>query len=152
MNFCKSLFLFVFILLFLSTSKSYCNDYIQGEKAKIRFLNKYTGKTELATLKIGQQYIFDKNLHVLLRACYKSSIQDDPENKAFLQVARVVKNNNQSDIIQTLSIPMPNDFKLKINKNETSNFIFSGWLLSSSPSVSYLEDKTYDITLLQCSN
>lgn len=148
---CKNLFILVFIALIFNISSLYSAEYTERQKAKVRILNKYTGKTELATLKINQIYTFDKNLHVILRACYKSSIQDDEENKAFLQVARVVKNNNQNDIIKTLSIPIPTDFKIKVADNETSNFIFSGWLFSSSPSVSSLEDKTYDITLLQCS-
>ncbi len=148
----KLLFLILLIIHFVSTSSLLYADYTKNNKADLRFLNKYTGKTELATLTVGQNYIFDNGLYVLLRTCYKSSIQDDPENKAFLQVVRVVKEDNQSDVRKTLDIELPKDFRIKIENNEVTKFIFSGWLFSSSPSVNFLEDKTYDITLLHCSN
>jgi len=145
----KKYFFFCIGLYLLAAGTLLAADY-KSSQAKVRLLNKYTGKTEKITLKVGNPYVFDKNLHVLLRACYKSSSQDEPESKAFIQVVRLVANNLTTDGIKTLSIPLPNDFFIKNNNDETPKFIFSGWLFASSPSVSYLEDPIYDITLLNC--
>ncbi|MDR0484494.1 MAG: DUF2155 domain-containing protein [Alphaproteobacteria bacterium] len=144
-----------FLLLFfgfylLTYANSFAVEYTKSSQAQVRVLNKYTGKTEKVTLKVGKSYIFDKNLNILLRACYKSSVQDEPESKAFIQVIRVVSDSQRDSDIKTLDIAIPKDFKVKLNENEIPKFIFSGWLFASSPSVSYLEDITYDITLLTC--
>ncbi|MDR2008615.1 MAG: DUF2155 domain-containing protein [Alphaproteobacteria bacterium] len=141
---------YLLICLFcLFATSIWADDYTKSSQAQVRLLNKYTGKTEKATLRVGQNYVFDKNLNILLRVCYKSSAQDEPESKAFIQVIRVVATNLKEDV-PTLDIPIPNDFRVKVADSDTTKFIFSGWLFASSPSVSYLEDPIYDITLLRC--
>ncbi len=140
------------LLFFLSISFSAASTYTQHSKAKVRLLNKLTGKTAVVDLKTDSVNIFDDNLYTKLRVCYKSSLQDEPENKSFIQVVRLVDKSDTSEQINTINIPIPNDFVINISNKLSRVFIFSGWLFSSSPSVNSLEDHIYDITLLGCGN
>ena len=138
--------MFVFIV-----SGLYAQSFHEFSIAKVQLLNKFTGNTKIVNLHKDQLYIFEDKLYIMLRNCYKASQQDEPENEAFIQM---VKHTSERDKTKTndlsSTIPIPKDFEIKAKDNYLSKFIFSGWLFSSSPSLTYLEDQMYDITLLQC--
>lgn len=120
--------------------------FIKKNSGTFRFLNKVTGKYEEKILPLNQLYIFDDNLKIILRTCYRSSAQDEPENIGFVQIVKDIK---QSAPKTTLSIPK--DFGIsEIDTQHNYSLIFSGWLFSSSPSLNLLEDAIYDVSLVMC--
>ncbi len=142
---------YCFILFIFIASSLSAQSFHEFSIAKVQLLNKFTGNTKIVNLYKDKLYIFEDKLYIILRNCYKASQQDEPENEAFIQM---VKHTSERDKTKThdLSneIPIPKDFEIKGKDNYVSKFIFSGWLFSSSPSLTYLEDQMYDITLLQC--
>ncbi|HVC52101.1 MAG TPA: DUF2155 domain-containing protein [Stellaceae bacterium] len=65
------------------------------------------------------------DLSIVVRACEKNPPDERPENAAFLQI-----------------------FELHPGQPQTR--VFSGWMFSSSPALSALEDPIYDVNVLEC--
>ena len=61
----------------------------------------------------------------VVKTCKKSLPEDPPENSAFIQI-----------------------WDTKIDKNEEK--IFSGWMFSSSPSISAVDHAVYDVWVIDC--
>ena len=124
----KYLFSIIFsIIMLVSIAKA--NEYITFNKANFQLLNKLTGKYETATLQANRSFEFDKRLKVILKKCYRTAQEDEVEHIAFIEVYKTTKDDNNIEV---------------------ENNIFSGWLYSSSPSLSFVQDKVYDITVLKC--
>ena len=64
-------------------------------------------------------------LKIIVRTCKKSLPEDPPENSAFIQI-----------------------WNQKFDKREKK--IFSGWMFSSSPSISALDHAVYDVWVIDC--
>ena len=95
--------------------------------AQIQALNKTTAKTSILDLKIGQRIAFG-SLRIIAHKCWKSPLEQRPENKILLEI-----------------------FESKTDDNtKTEKRIFYGWMFSSSPSISGIEHPIYDITALNC--
>lgn len=94
---------------------------------KIRILasNKITARSEIITAKINEKVKYGK-LTIVPRVCWRAPESEKTENKALLQIFET----NQD------------------HKKE----IFSGWMFSSSPSLSTVEHALYDVNLLECIN
>lgn len=95
--------------------------------AQIQALNKTTAKTSILDLKIGQRLAFG-SLRIIAHKCWKSPLEQRPENKILLEI-----------------FESKNDDNIKTEKR-----IFYGWMFSSSPSISGIEHPIYDITALNC--
>lgn len=92
--------------------------------AQIRILNKITTKSE--EIKISKDKINSSGkLLITMPYCWQSPSNLETENKAFLEIFEQMDNNQQVKI-------------------------FSGWLFSSSPSISAVQHPIYDIHLLRC--
>ncbi len=99
-----------------------------SNSAMVQALNKTTAKTTNLELKIGQKISFG-SLKIIAHKCWKSPLDQRPENKILLEIFDV-KNDKE-------------------NKNIEKR-IFYGWMFSSSPSISGMEHPIYDIIALNC--
>ena len=117
------------LLLHAKSSIEDSDDMIVMSRAKIRILNKQLGRVDTSILDVGDSYQLD-NLKITIYACYKSKEYDTPENTMFIKVQYM---DTQTDDL-----------------NQKDVTIFSGWMFSSSPSLSAMEHPIYDIWLLSC--
>jgi hypothetical protein len=98
--------------------------------AVVQVLNKTTAKTSILNLKIGEKISFG-SLKIIAHKCWQSPLEQKPENKILLEVF---------------------EFKNETEEKSQEKRIFYGWMFSSSPSISSLENPIYDITALNCKN
>lgn len=95
-------------------------------QVELRILDKVRAESRTYILNVGRTVAY-ANIRIRPRACRKSSPLDDPENAAFLQI-------------------------WEVKPDSTSAWIFSGWMFSSSPSLSAMDHPVYDVTVLDCKN
>src|SRR5689334_4828368 len=99
-------------------------EMIREPTAIIQGLDKVAARVSRFEAPVGRAVQFGKLL-VLVRDCERSAPEDRPENAAFLEIYE--------------QLP-----------GETRERLFSGWMFSSSPALSALENPVYDVTLLEC--
>ena len=87
-------------------------------------LNKVTGNISKLQGPVGTILRFG-NLEIVAHRCWKSDPEDQPENAALLDIS-------------------------ELKPGEPPKRIFLGWMFSSSPGLSGLENPVYDITVLSC--
>ena len=87
-------------------------------------LNKVSGKISKIKIEDNNETYFG-TLKIIVKTCKKSLPEDPPENSVFIQIW-----NQKSD------------------KGEEK--IFSGWMFSSSPSISALDHAVYDVWVIDC--
>ena len=87
-------------------------------------LNKVSGKISKIKIEDNKETYFG-TLKIIVKTCNKSLPEDPPENSAFIQI-----------------------WNQKIDKEEKR--IFSGWMFSSSPSISALDHAVYDVWVIDC--
>ena len=87
-------------------------------------LNKVSGKISKIKIEDNNETYFG-TLKIIVKTCNKSLPEDPPENSAFIQI-----------------------WNQKIDKEEKR--IFSGWMFSSSPSISALDHAVYDVWVIDC--
>ena len=108
--------------------------HIPTNTASLRALNKQTGRKMDIEIPVGRNHIFE-TLLVDVRVCYTRPEYETPENSAFVQIT---ESNTH--------------FREELRTVRSGNQVFSGWLFSSSPSLSALDHPHYDIWLLECKN
>ena len=87
-------------------------------------LNKVSGKISKIKVEDNNEMFFG-TLKIIVRTCKKSLPEDPPENSAFIEI-----------------------WDKKIDKEEKK--IFSGWMFSSSPSISAVDHAVYDVWVIDC--
>ena len=87
-------------------------------------LNKVSGKISKIKIEDNNETYFG-TLKIIVKTCNKSLPEDPPENSAFIQI-----------------------WDKKFDKEE--NKIFSGWMFSSSPSISAVDHAVYDVWVIDC--
>ena len=87
-------------------------------------LNKVSGKISKIKIEDNNETYFG-TLKIIVKTCNKSLPEDPPENSAFIQI-----------------------WNQKLDKEEIK--IFSGWMFSSSPSISALDHAVYDVWVIDC--
>jgi hypothetical protein len=92
--------------------------------ALLQGLDKTSARVSQFDAAIGQPVQFG-DLSIVVRACKKNPPDERPENAAFLQIYEVHASGPQTRV-------------------------FSGWMFSSSPALSALEDPIYDVNVLEC--
>ncbi len=100
-------------------------NYVKTDTAQLRALDKVTGRTASIDLKVGEEASFG-TLTIKARVCKTRPPEEIPENAAFLEIYN------------------------KEKKDKQPNRIFSGWMFSSSPALSALENPMYDVWLVKC--
>jgi len=111
------------MLLFAGTSHA---SWIEGERARLQALDKITARISTLEVPLDTPVTFG-TLSVSVRRCAYHPPEEAPEDAAFLEV---VDNGYDS--------------------TRQADWVFSGWMFSSSPAVSAMEHPVYDITLLSC--
>lgn len=101
-------------------------EFTDEPQIRIRILDKVRAESRTYDLDVGHTVAY-ANIRIRPRACRKSSPLDDPENAGFLQI-------------------------WEVKPDKTSSWIFSGWMFSSSPSLSAMDHAVYDVTVLECRN
>ncbi|MDF2964712.1 MAG: hypothetical protein K0Q51_100 [Rickettsiaceae bacterium] len=94
-------------------------------KAIVLVTNKITAKSQLLTINVDSSSFYG-NIEIFPLKCWKSPNKYNPESKAFIKV-----------------------IERKID--DESRDIFSGWLFSSSISLSTMEHPIYEISIVDCS-
>lgn len=93
--------------------------------ATVQILNKITAKTSYLDIKVGSE----KNLGLIkiaVNSCWQASPYELSENKILLNIS-----------------------ERKFNSEEYKK-VFSGWMFSSSPSISTMEHPVYDVVAINC--
>ena len=113
----------IFLYLLLFYSSSIVAEPIAGKLAKLKLLDKTTNKVTQKLINVNS--IVDwGSLNIQIYACYSTPPEDVPENYVLLEI---------KDILST--------------KKE---YIYRGWMISSSPDVTPLEHPIYDLWLINC--
>lgn len=94
-------------------------------EVRLRALDKSTARTTTLRAKVGTTIEYG-SLFIKTQACRKSDPLSKPEDAAFVQV-----------------------WEVPLGK-EKSEWIFSGWMFSSSPAVSAMDHAVYDIWVIDC--
>ena len=84
MNILKKLCLFTAPLFLLSFSPAHA--YIEKDVATVRIMNKAAGKTQIASIRVGQTYQRD-GLTIIVRNCKQSDPFDAENFFAFLEIS-----------------------------------------------------------------
>ncbi len=93
-------------------------------KTIIGTLNKVSGKISKIVIDDNGEIIFG-TIKIGAKTCKKSPPEDPPENYAFIEI-----------------------WDIKDGKEYKK--VFSGWMFSSSPSISALEHAVYDVWIIDC--
>ena len=96
---------------------------------KLRTIDKLSARTHTFEIPVSKTVKFGKSLFIKARACRSSSALDEPENAAFLQIWE--------------RLPEPD-----ARTGDESRWIFSGWMFSSSPSLSAMQHPIYDVWVI----
>ena len=92
---------------------------------KMKALDKSTARTVTFEARVGSTIEYG-SLFIKVQACRKSEPLEQPENAAFLQIWEVPINAKKSE------------------------WVFSGWMFSSSPALSAMDHAVYDVWVLEC--
>ncbi len=105
---------------------AYSREMSEYPRVKLQSLDKVTAHTMTFEANIGDTLKFGP-LYMTVKSCQKSSPIDEPESAAFIQV-----------------------WEADENKDDESKWVFSGWMFSSSPSLSPMDHPIYDVWVLDC--
>jgi hypothetical protein len=94
--------------------------------AVLRMIDKLSARTSTFEVPVEKTVKFGSRLFIKVRACRKTSPLDSPENAAFLQIWE------------------------KPPGTDESKWVFSGWMFSSRPSASAMDNPVYDVWLIDC--
>ena len=106
---------------FLKEEGAQYDDY---SKVSVRILDKITAATKTFDLEIGKTVAYG-NLRIRPMTCKKTPPIEEPESASFLQIWE--KLHEGSD-----------------------QWVFSGWMFASSPSLSAMEHPVYDVWVTGC--
>ena len=112
--------IFFFFIFIFSTFYSNISD----STTILGALNKVSGKISKIKIEDNNETYFG-TLKIIVKTCKESLPEDPPENSAFIQI-----------------------WDKKIDQEEKK--IFSGWMFSSSPSISAVDHAVYDVWVIDC--
>jgi len=118
-------FKFIFFTFLAFTSFQTMAADIEADKAILRGVDKITGRINTMEVAVGETIEFGK-LQILLNKCLTKPIEEAPENAAFLTI-------------------------VKKKGKEGLESVFNGWMFSSNPALSAMEDPVYDVWVISCS-
>lgn len=97
---------------------------IDTDTISLQAMDKITGRVKTLTFPVGSQVQFE-DLTIKVDRCLTKSPEETPENAAFLKVV--------------LTAEEPTE-------------LFKGWMFSSNPALSAMENAVYDIWVVSCYN
>ncbi len=113
----------LFLILTFAISPLYAKD-IAGDIAVLQMMDKVTGRVKKVQIPVGNSIQFGE-LTIQVNKCFRKPPEETPENAAYLNI----RYTEQSD-----------------------NEVFKGWMFSSNPALSAMEDPVYDIWVVECMN
>tara|TARA_B110000495_G_C22644006_1_gene382209 strand:+ start:113 stop:508 length:396 start_codon:yes stop_codon:yes gene_type:complete len=119
----KPLLAFLFFIL-ISKSCILHSEPLEGVLAKIQILDKITARVKTLDIKVNDSNFFE-TLNIEIYACFKNPPEEIPEDFVLLKIY-----DNLSE--------------------EENQFVYQGWMISSSPAVTPLEHPIYDLWLIEC--
>ena len=120
------------LLLCAWCCETFASPSIATSQAMLRALNKQTGRASDITVIVGEATLFD-SIAIEVKACFTAPDFETPENSVFVRMLEV-----------------PSGARGASSGKIRGRQIFSGWMFSSSPSLSALEHPNYDIWLISC--
>lgn len=94
----------------------------------LRTIDKVSARTQTFDIPVDKTVKFGASLFIKARACRKALPIEKPESAAFLQI-----------------------WERKPNTDKP-NWVFSGWMFASDPSLSAMDHPVYDVWVLDCKN
>ena len=117
--------LLIKVILFLFLPLSVSAETIEKKYASFKLLNKTTNKVSEKDILVNSQITWETlNIEVLF--CVSTPPNEIPEDYVLIDVYDIINNENIS--------------------------IYRGWMISSSPDVTPLENPIYDLWLVDCIN
>ena len=99
-------------------------DSIEGHSVKLQILDKITAQIKTIQIKVNETYEYG-TLRIEIYACYKRPPEEIPEDFVLMKIFDILKNNY-------------------------SDKVFQGWMISSSPSAAPFEHPIYDVWINEC--
>lgn len=110
---------------------SHAREMSEQPRIKLRTLEKTTARTMTFEADVGSTLKFG-SLFIKVQSCQKSSPVDLPEAAAFLQIWEDTPEKGRK------------------KDDGESEWVFSGWMFSSSPALSPMDHAIYDVWVLDC--
>jgi hypothetical protein len=121
----------LFLLLFLAficsifmPSTVFAREMIEFPRVKLQSLDKVTARTMTFEAEVGSTLRFGP-LYIRVQKCKKTPPIEKPESAAFLQI-------------------------WEVDPGAEPEWVFSGWMFSSSPALSAMDHPIYDVWVLDC--
>lgn len=99
-------------------------EMIKFPYVKLRMLDKITARTMTFNMRVGSTVKFG-DIYVKAQTCQEPPPIEEPESATFLQIWEELPDN-------------------------TSKWVFSGWMFASSPALSSMDHPIYDVWALDC--
>ncbi len=99
-------------------------EMIEFPRVKLQSLDKVTARTMTFEADVGSTLRFG-SLYIRVQKCEKASPIEKPESAAFLQI-------------------------WEVDPGSEPEWVFSGWMFSSSPALSAMDHPIYDVWVLDC--
>jgi len=112
-----------FILLIFLFASQDCAEPIQKNFAKLKLLDKTSNNVSEKNIEVNSSNAWG-SLDVYIHACYSAPPDEIPENYVLLEIIDQLNNEKE--------------------------FIYRGWMISSSPDIAPLEHPIYDLWLIEC--
>lgn len=108
----------------LLAAPAHAEEPITTTHVRLQSLDKSTARTKTFEAAVGETVQFGP-LYIKVQTCRKNAPIETPESAAFLQVWEVLP-------------------------DQSSEWVFSGWMFASSPSLSAMDHPIYDVWVLEC--
>lgn len=116
----------------LLSQAAFAREMTEQPRIKLRSLEKTTARTMTFEADVGSTLKFG-SLFIKVQSCQKSSPVERPEAAAFLQIWEEAPEGAQ-----------------KAGDDAESQWVFSGWMFSSSPALSPMDHAIYDVWVMDC--
>ncbi len=116
--------LITFVCIVATPRTILAREMIEHPRVKLQSLDKVTARTMTFEADVGSTLRFG-SLYIRVQKCKKSSPIDEPESAAFLQI-------------------------WEVDPGAEPEWVFSGWMFSSSPALSAMDHPIYDVWVLDC--
>ena len=114
------------IIFSFLTVFTHTGDLLASGGAILQGLDKVTARIQKFHAPINQ-FVYFGSLRIRVRACFKRPPEEFPESSAFLEI-------------------------IDERPGQGAKLVFSGWMFSSSPSLSSMEHAVYDVWIVDCMN
>ena len=123
-RFCALLSIALCSFVCIFSTNANAREMTEYPRVKLQSLDKITARTMTFEAEVGSTLRFG-SLYIRVQKCKKASPIEKPESAAFMQI-------------------------WEINPDSKPEWVFSGWMFSSSPALSAMDHPIYDVWVLDC--